>query len=84
MGGQQVSLEHISLTKGNLDFFENYEAFKFIDDTIMLEILSLLSIGLFSYNAKMQVPSYIPPETAYIPPQNTKTKSSEHHKWLDW
>ena len=43
-GGTAGILEHISLTKGNLDFLADDEGFKFVDDTSMLELLNLLSI----------------------------------------
>ena len=54
-GGQGVTsgiLEYLSLTKGNLDFIPEDEAFKFIDDTSFLEIFNLLQIGLSSFNPK--------------------------------
>ena len=73
------------MTKGNLDFLPDDEAYKFVDDTSMLEILNLLSIGLASYNAKMQVPSDIPPESGYIHPFNTKTQENLNtlSNWTD-
>ena len=73
-GGTAGILEHISLTKGNLDFLQDEEGYKFVDDTSLLEVLNLLSIGLSSFNAKLEVPSDIPPEMKYIPPENTKTQ----------
>ena len=75
-GGQGVTsgiLEYLSITKGNLDFIPEDEAFKFIDDTSFLEVLNLLQIGLSSLNTKMQVPSDISPEDYYLPPQNFET-----------
>ena len=50
------------------------ESFKFLDDASLLEILSLIGMGLSSYNAKNQVASDIPPEMAYLPPENLKTQ----------
>ena len=84
-GGTAGILEHISLTKGNLDFLEDDEAFKFIDDTSMLEILNLLSIGVCSYNSRLQIPSDIPPEFGYIPPKNTQTQDNLNtiSEWTD-
>ena len=74
-GGNSGILEYISGTKGNLDFLPEDEAFKFVDDASFLEILNLISIGLASFNAKFQVPSDVPPEVAFLPPQNFETQS---------
>ena len=68
-GGNSGILEYISLTRGNLDFLANEEAFKFVDDASFLQILNLLSVGLSSINAKMKVPSDLPPNIAFLPPQ---------------
>ena len=84
-GGNSGILEYISSTKGNLDFLPEDESFKFVDDASFLEILSLLSIGLASYNAKNQVPSDVPPEMAFLPPENcqTQTHLDRISKWTD-
>ena len=74
-GGNSGILEYISSTKGNLDFLPEDESFKFVDDASFLEILNLLSIGLASYNAKNQVPSDVPPEMAFLPPENCQTQT---------
>ena len=74
-GGTAGILEHLSLTKGNLDFLLDDEGYKFIDDSSMLEILNLLSIGLSSFNSKLQVPSDIPPDFKYLPPKNTNMQT---------
>ena len=74
-GGNAGILEYISLTKGNLDFLPEDEAFKFVDDASFLEVLNLAVIGLASYNAKLQVPSDIPTCTNYLPPENFQTQT---------
>ena len=68
-------LEHISITKGNLDFLADDDAFKFVDDSSFIEILNLISIGMSSLNPKFQVPSDIPPEVGFLPSQNFATQN---------
>ena len=84
-GGNSGILEYISLTRGNLEFLANEEAFKFVDDASFLEILNLLSVGLSSINAKMQVPSDLPPNMAFLPPQNFDTQNylNTISEWTD-
>ena len=48
---------HKQTTK--FDYLDEDFVFKYIDDVTILEIVSLLSIGLDSHNAKLQVPSHI-------------------------
>ena len=84
-GGNAGILEYISLTKGNLDFISEEDAFKFVDDTTFLEILNLLSIGLASLNPKAQVSNDIAPGMLYLPGENSKTQSHLNtiSKWTD-
>ena len=84
-GGTAGILEHISLTKGNLDFLADEDAFKFVDDSSFLEILNLISIGMSSFNPKFQVPSDIPPEIGYLPPQNFQTQNhlNKINEWTE-
>ena len=84
-GGSAGILEFLSLTKGNLDFVPTDEGFKFVDDTSILEMINLLSIGLASYNSKLQVPSDTPPGLKYLPPQNLVTQNhlETFSKWTD-
>ena len=82
-GGNLGILEYISQTRGNFDFLDQNEDFKFVDDASFLEILNLLAIGLSSINAKFQMPSDVPPEMAFLPPKNFKTQSILD-KMSDW
>ena len=61
------------------------DRFKFVDDLTVLEIVNVLTIGITSYKFKNHVPSDIPTNNLYIPPQNLK--SHQHLKdieqWTD-
>ena len=48
--------------------------FKFVDDLTCLEIINLLSIGLASHNARLQVPSDIPSHGQIINNEYLKTQ----------
>ena len=49
------------------------------DDLSILEIINLLTVGLTSYNLKVQVPSDVATHNQYIPTENLKSQ-----EWLDW
>ena len=49
------------------------DRFKFVDDLTVLECVNLLSVGLTSYNVRHHVPSDIPTDFAFIPPENLKS-----------
>ena len=77
-GPQGVSagiLEYISQTKGNFNFIDPNDIFKFIDDASFLEVVNLISIGLANYNCKLQVPSDLATAENFIPTENLKTQS---------
>ena len=66
-------MEYISQTTGNLDFTDKDSAFKFVDDASSIEIINLLSIGLSTFNHKLEVPSDIAVGEYFIPKENLKT-----------
>ena len=77
-GPQGVSagiLEYISQTTQNFNFLKPEDIFKFIDDASFIEILNLISVGLSSYNCKVQVPSDIATNDNFIPTERLKTQS---------
>ena len=84
-GGTAGILEYISLTTGNLDFLEEDERFKFIDDASFLETLNLLAIGLASFNFKQNIPSDIAENSLFIPTENLKTQEhlNKISQWTD-
>ena len=51
--------EYLSQSNNNVDFLDQDEKYKFIDDLSMLEIINLISIGLSSYNCHSHVPSKV-------------------------
>ena len=75
-GGTAGIVEYISLTNGNLNFLEDDEKFKFVDDASFLEILNILAVGLTSFNAKLQVPTDIATDNLYLPTQSTSSQST--------
>ena len=85
-GGLMGILEYLSQTNNNTDFIPSEDKFKFIDDLSVLEILNLLSIGLSSFNCKLQVPSDINVNhNQYLSPQNLKSQEilEKISNWTD-
>ena len=78
-------LEYLSQTANNLNFLDEDEGFKFIDDASMVEILNLLARILSKFNAKMQVPSDIATNEYFISNENLKTQQylNEISSWTD-
>ena len=78
-------LEYLSQTAGNLNFLENDEGFKFIDDSSMVEILNLVLGGLSSYNVRQQVPSDIGTNCHFLSKENfqTQTYLNKIKEWTD-
>jgi hypothetical protein len=72
-------LEYLSQSNNSADIVSESERFRFLDDLSILEIINLLTVGLTSYNLKVQVPSDIATHNQYIPTHNLKSQ-----EWLDW
>ena len=77
-GGTLGILEYLSQSNNNVDFVDESERYKFVDDLTVLEIVDLLSVGLASYNIKQHVPSDIPVHNQFIPAQSLKSQ-----QWLE-
>ena len=60
MGATFGILEYLSQTNNNIDSVPEEDRFKWVDDVSILEIISLISIGLCSLNTKPNVPSDLP------------------------
>ena len=77
-GGPQGSstgiLEYISQSTGNVDFLEEDQQYKYIDDLTVLEVINLISIGLTSYNFKSHVASDIGIDQLFLPTENTQSQ----------
>ena len=75
-GGLPGIIEYLSQTNDCADFLTNEEKYRFIDDLSIIEIINLISVGISSYNSKVQVPSDIIKENTYIPPENINSQKS--------
>ena len=85
-GGLLGILEYLSQTNNNTDFVSEENRFKFIDDLSVLEMINLISVGISSYNCKLQVPSDLNSEhNQYVPPENTKSQEylNKISEWTD-
>ena len=71
-------LEYLSQSNNNADCVSESERFKFLDDLSILEIINLLTIGISSFNVKLQVPNDIPVHNQYISPDDLKSQD-----WLN-
>ena len=71
-------LEYLSQSNNSADCVQVADRFKFIDDLTILEIVNLLTVGITSYNLKMQVPSDLPTHNQFIPPENLTSQN-----WLN-
>ena len=71
-------LEYLSQSNNCADMVNESERFRFIDDLSLLEIVNLLTVGLSSFNLKMQVPNDLPTHNQFVEPQNLKSQ-----QWLD-
>ena len=84
-GGTAGILEYLSQTKGNLDFLEDDEAYKFIDDAGFIEVLNFITIGLSSHNSKFQIPSDMSVDDHFISSENLMTQQhlDSLSEWTD-
>ena len=71
-------LEYLSQSN-NSDIVSESERFRYLDDLSILKIVNLLTVGLTSFNLKVQVPSDIATHNQYIPTDNLKSQEG-----LDW
>ena len=60
-------LKYLSQSNDSADFVPVDDRFKFIDGLTVLEIVDLLSIGITTFNVKVQDPSDIVTEDKFIP-----------------
>ena len=71
-------LEYLSQSNNSADMVNESDRFKFIDDLSILEIVNLLTVGITSFNIKLQVPADLPLHNQFIPPGSLKSQD-----WLD-
>ena len=73
-GGLLGILEYLSQNNDCAGFLSDEDRYKYIDDLSILEIINLISVGISSYNCKLQIPSDIGTENKFIPPENISTQ----------
>ena len=78
-GATMGLLEYLSQSNNSADIVSESERFKFLDDLSILEIVNLLTVGLTSFNLKVQVSSDIAAHKQNIPTDNLKSQEC-----LDW
>ena len=82
--GSTIGLfKYLAQSNENADSIDVEEIFKFIEDLTILDIVNLLSIGISSFNTKLQVPNYIPIDNGYID-RNTLKSQSYNESISDW
>ena len=72
-------LEYLSQSNNCSDIVNEQDRFRFLDDLSVLEIVNLLTVGLTSFNLKLQIPNDIATHNQFIPTKNLKSQ-----EWLDW
>ena len=69
-------LEYLAQSNENANCVEQESRFKFVDDLTILEKITLLLVGMTSFNMKAQVPSDIIDTGLFIPKENLKTQKN--------
>ena len=67
-------MEYLSQNNDCANFLDEDERYKYIDDLSILEFINLVSVGISSYNCRLQVPNDIKTENKFIPPENIKSQ----------
>ena len=73
-GGTAGFIEYISQSSNNFNFLNSDEVYKYIDDASSIEIISLLTIGLSTFNCKQSVPSDMSTSDHFIQANNLKSQ----------
>ena len=78
-------LEYLSQSNDNSENVPVDDRFKFMDDLTLLEIISLVDVGLASHNLRAQVPSNIPTHNQIIESEHLKTSKyiKEINEWTE-
>ena len=77
--------EFLSQTNNNADCVQEEDRFKFVNDLSTIEVINLLTIGLSSFNMKVQVPSDIPTHGQFVDSSNLKSQDylNQINKWTE-
>ena len=73
-GGLPGILEYLSQNNDCATFLSEDERYTYINDLSILEMINLISVGISSYNCKLQIPSDIQTEHKFLPPANIKSQ----------
>ena len=73
-GGQLGQIEYTSQSNDNVDFLDDDQKYKFIDDLSILEILNLVMSNISSYNFKQHVAADIGTHGQFIPPEKLQSQ----------
>ena len=68
--------EYISQTTSNVDFLQEDNRYKFIDDLSILEVVNLVTVGIASYNFINHVASDIGINQSFVDPRNLESQKS--------
>ena len=76
-------MEYLSQSNDNSENVPVDEKYKFVDDLSVLEIVSLLNVGLASHNPKHIVPNNINDQNQFIPSEHLKSQKyvNEIDEW---
>ena len=65
--------EYLAQSNDNANCVPVNYRYKFVDDLTVLEKINLITVGLTSFNFKSSIPSDIPVDYQFIPPENLNT-----------
>ena len=82
-GASFGNLGYLSQSNNNVDMIPEDDKFKFVDDLSTLEVINLLSVGIASFNFKLNVADNVPLHNQIIPASNLKSQQwlSEINDW---
>ena len=84
-GASFGNLGYMSQSNNNVDMIPEDDKFKFVDDLSTLEVINLLSVGIASFNFKLNVADNVPLHNQIIPASNLKSQQwlSEINDWTE-
>ena len=85
MGASLGNWEFVSQTNNNADCIPEEDRFKFVDDLFTIEVINLLTTGLFSLYTKPQVPTDLPMHGKFVESKKLKSQAylNEINMWTE-
>ena len=74
-GGYFGNLEFSAQSNESANCVRKESRFKFVDDLTTLEKINILTIGLTTFNSKLQIPNDINQSNLFIPNENLKSQT---------